>query len=267
MNSIIKQEQYLDSWYDWEVIGENWKMDISPEAMVAINGGFGTSKGIPNMTGELQWNEAKLVFEIGNLKIRRSRKVKFYKQAALFEITDLDDETALPKRVIMRDSKLKQLYLNNDVYLLDNSNAPIYNANEKFGLDLDLQSVIDYIYFFFYNVKGRHGHFYPVASFNQIQPLINISIGNLVNKTYEFTAVEEDLPDLGSRNYTLTAFAQETDGQNETPHPQSFTVDDMLIIFKDSIFNSTVNIDAKNGMITLSNEKLEYESHTKTYEQ
>lgn len=273
MELVLSEETYFENWYDWETVYENLQLDLSPEVMVAINNGFGISKGIPNMTGEMAWNEEKLQFEIGNLRIRRSKKVDFYKEAALFEITDLNDAIGKSKKVIMSNTKIKHLYLNEDIYQLDNSNGPIYEANEKFGLNLNEASAINYIYFFFLNVKGRHGRFYPVSSFNDIQPIVNISMGDIFFKEYSFNRMESDATDLQLMSYSIKPFFLQGMDHESANHldsnnlPHSIVANESIVIFKDSIFSSTVTINIENGFISLSNEKLLYEGFTNNSEQ
>ena len=51
------------------------------------------------------------------------------------------------------------LVRNNIFFRLDFNNGVIYTFNERFGINLNLETVIDYACFFFSFVRGRHGFF------------------------------------------------------------------------------------------------------------
>lgn len=247
-------QEYTEPWYEWEDICHNLDASITTEQMIAINSGFGTAEeGISKLI-KLNWDEEHSVYMLKIFRIRRSRKIDFYKGAGLYEI--ISHKGATPVKVIMEDRF--NVYLNREMFILDSTNAPIYSANEFFGLSLYTNKrIIDYYFFFFFNVRGRHGHFLPVSGVNEVQNLLNVSVGGKFEKVYvpkKGTKVELHGLDFELKPIHPKERSNATEEQND--YETKIQLELAHVIFKDSLFSSRVSIDPQTGRIDLSNEEL-----------
>lgn len=147
----------------------------------------------------------------------------FYKGYSLIEVSDHD--VTPPRRVacLKHDEQ-------NEIYILNGTNEPIYELNHKVPVFLDSENVKLYVRFFFTYVRGRHGRFH------------------IVENTDEISWREEPAPNarkaLGKMIMPLDANMDE-DG---------FTLR-ASIVFKDSLFESDISV-ARDGSVTISNQEL-----------
>ena len=116
--------------------------------------------------------------------------------------------------------------------VLDWSNAPIYELNNKVPIRLDEETVTDYVRFFFNHVRGQNGRFLITESVDDIRwrddppPAARKTIGEML-----LPLIIADAKSDGGFFMTIT------------------------VMFKDSLFQCDVDIDP-TGHITLKNEKL-----------
>lgn len=133
-----------------------------------------------------------------------------------------------------------------DYILFDNSNEPIYKVAEK-DLYLTKVNVAEYARFFFSHVEGRHGHFYPVFSLKDIpllpEPWELNTPGEQEEPWSEFEGIHQLEKILESHNYEVSE-------QNGV-----FTLD-FLVVFKQSLFTSKLEIGVDTGHITMVDEQL-----------
>lgn len=116
--------------------------------------------------------------------------------------------------------------------ILNWSNEPIYQLNQSHPLELNEETVCDYVRFFFSHVRGKNGRFLIVESIDDIRwkedppPTARKSIGKML------------LP--------LTMTPKATDGSYTLP---------VTVMFKDSLFQCNVQVLA-DGTINMDNEEL-----------
>ena len=250
INKLTTEGEYFADWYDWELIHENYKQEIKPEEIVAVNKGFGTSKGLTAIAGQVTWVTEKKIYQLSSIKIRKSRRISFYNNGyGFYEITDLFASPNKSQKALMPD--ITNLYLNSNIFILDNSNKPIYQVNEISGLSLDNEyNIKNYIHFFFNNVSGRHGRFYPCEDINEINHLICFGKGDTEFKDYCKDYIKEiqerfgEFPDLKIKD-------EQIDLMNDT-----IQIKGVYIIFKGSLFSCNIDISKKDGFISLSEEVL-----------
>lgn len=124
------------------------------------------------------------------------------------------------------------LYKPGHVVVLNWTNEPIYVLNEKAPIHLDETTVADYVRFFFTYVRGRHGRFIITESVEDVMwrdeppPAARKAIGKMLEPLH----IVERGP-VG--DFKLVA----------------------RMMFKDSLFKTTVNVQA-NGLVNLSDEEL-----------
>lgn len=152
-----------------------------------------------------------------------SQDVSFYKGYRLLDIADYASVPALRRFV---------LYTPDDFTILNFTNEPIYEINQKCPITLNEENVADYVRFFFTYVRGRHGRFIITEGVDDISwredppPSARKAIGKML------APVElEKVDDEG--NFHLKA----------------------CMVFKDSLFRSKVKIEP-NGFVSLSDEEL-----------
>lgn len=124
------------------------------------------------------------------------------------------------------------LYKPGHVVVLNWTNEPIYALNEKAPIQLDEATVADYVRFFFTYVRGRHGRF----------------------------IITESVEDVSWRDEPPPAARKAIGKMLEPLHIQERGADGSFkliarMMFKDSLFKTTVNVQA-NGLVNLSDEEL-----------
>lgn len=124
------------------------------------------------------------------------------------------------------------LYKPGHVVVLNWTNEPIYALNEKAPIALTETTVADYVRFFFTYVRGRHGRFIITESVEDVTwrdeppPAARKAIGKMLEPLH--------IQERGSAgDFKLVA----------------------RMMFKDSLFKTTVNVQA-NGLVNLSDEEL-----------
>ncbi len=151
------------------------------------------------------------------------RPLPFYKGSKFYDIAD--HRTMPPARRFA-------IAIKDDVMVLDFTNAPIYQLNEKTPIRLTKDNVSDYVRFFFSFVRGRHGRFLIVESVDDIQwreeppPAARKAVGKLI-------APITLLPDDGSGAYRMTA----------------------QMMFKDSLFQASIAV-TPDGQVKIGGEQL-----------
>jgi len=122
------------------------------------------------------------------------------------------------------------VYKSDDIVVLDWTNKPIYQLNEKAPLQLDASNVLDYVHFFFTYVRGRHGRFLMVENVD------------------DFSWQEEPPPSVkkGIAQILVPPEIEETEAGYKIT---------ACLVFKDSLFRSEINVE-KNGQVALSNQEL-----------
>lgn len=146
----------------------------------------------------------------------------FYPGYRFFDLADYETIPNIRKFV---------LYKPGDVVVLNWTNEPIYALNEKAPILLDETTVGDYVRFFFTYVRGRHGRFIITETVEDVMwrdeppPAARKAIGQMLEPLH---IIERD-----SGNFKLIA----------------------RMMFKDSLFKTTVNVQA-SGLVNLSDEEL-----------
>lgn len=119
-----------------------------------------------------------------------------------------------------------------DPVILNWTNEPIYELNEKAPIDLSEKNVGDYVRFFFSYVRGRHGRFIIIENVDDVAwkeeppPAARKAIGQMLTPV-TLTGTDDD----GSFNLTA------------------------CMVFKDSLFKTDIEVKP-GGLVTLSNEAL-----------
>jgi ATP-dependent 26S proteasome regulatory subunit len=144
------------------------------------------------------------------------------------------------------------LVRNNIFFRLDFNNGVIYTFNERFGINLNLETVIDYARFFFSFVRGRHGFFNILTAPEDI-PVDKDEKKYAPNKpdiseSLDFSCLTSD-----KRTETLTELVTPPKLKDQQ-NPDFFAID-VVILFKNNLFNSVVIIE-NNGMISLTDERV-----------
>lgn len=143
-----------------------------------------------------------------------------------YEFLDIADHSTLPARrrfLIRKD---------NDVVVLDFTNAPIYALNTRAPLKLDEVTVYQYVRFFFSFVRGRHGRFLICESVDDVNwreeppPAARKAVAKMIHPL--------ELKNLDKDGVTHLS------GQ---------------MMFKDTLFNTDIEV-RPDGTVKLSNEKL-----------
>jgi hypothetical protein len=156
----------------------------------------------------------------------RSARLPFYKGYEFLELTDLSAIPAARKYAI---------YKPGDVNVINWTNQPIYEVNEKSPVDIDQRSVVPYVKFFFSYVRGRHGRFQIVETIDDIKWQIEPPVqGRKVMQDMLSPIALAGLDAAG----TMTL--------------------DVFMIFKDSLFKTKVHV-RKDGIVSMSGEELKIE--------
>lgn len=151
-----------------------------------------------------------------------AQDVPFYPGYRLMDIADYAANPALRRFV---------LYSDKDFTVLNFTNEPIYELNQKLPIKLSEENVIDYVRFFFTYVRGRHGRFIITEGVDDVNwkedppPAARKAIGKMLSPV--------TIEDTKDGNYILSA----------------------CMVFKDSLFKSKVKVEPK-GFVSLSDEEL-----------
>jgi hypothetical protein len=143
------------------------------------------------------------------------------------DLIDVSDPQTVPAK------KISALYHkgHKDILILNGKNDPIYNANKKYSLVLDDETVPLYARFFFAYVRGRHGSFHLIDSVNEIkwreEPTkpAKQSLSKMISPLSIIEANEEEWRLISS------------------------------IIFKDSLFESEIRVK-KDGTVQMSHQEI-----------
>lgn len=159
--------------------------------------------------------------------VLRETALPFYKGYSLIELTDMS---------VVPGAKKYAIYKEGDVNIIDWTNQVIYDTNKKVPLSLSEINITDYVNFFFSYIRGRHGRF-------------------LVIETADDVRWQEDPPVQGRKVLQemlkpITVIKKEAD--------DSFVLE-VFMMFKDSLFKSTVNVQ-QNGDVEIIGEELMIES-------
>jgi hypothetical protein len=85
--------------------------------------------------------------------------LSFYPGYRFLDISDHATNPPLQRYVLHKDENYT---------LLDWTYRPIYKTNEQAPISLNPSNVLDYVRFFFSNVRGRHGRFHIIESLENI---------------------------------------------------------------------------------------------------
>ncbi len=155
----------------------------------------------------------------------RFRNLPFYKNVKFYELTDLTAVPAARKYALANDE---------NVYMVNWTNGPIYEVNQDAPIELSRENVADYVRFFFSYVRGRHGRFIVVESFDDIKWLNE--------PPQQGRKVMQDLL------HPVTFIAEDD---------EAFTLE-ALMLFKDSLFRTLVHVK-KDGTVDMTDEELKIE--------
>jgi hypothetical protein len=151
-----------------------------------------------------------------------AQEPKFYPGYRFLDLADYETVPNIRKFV---------LYKPGDVVVLNWTNEPIYALNEKAPILLDESTVSDYVRFFFTYVRGKHGRF----------------------------IITENVEDILWRDEPPPAARKAIGKMLEPLHITEHKGGDFKLIarmmFKDSLFKTTVNVQA-SGLVNLSDEEL-----------
>lgn len=156
----------------------------------------------------------------------RTQLLPFYRHYELLELTDFSTTPGARKYVI---------YKQGDVNVINWTNQPIYDTNEKSPIILTEENVTEYAKFFFNYVRGRHGRFLVIETIDDIRWQIEPPVqGRKV--------IQEMLE-------PVTLVSHEADG--------TFNLD-AFMVFKDSMFKTKIHVK-KDGLVSMSSEELKIE--------
>jgi hypothetical protein len=156
----------------------------------------------------------------------RTQRLPFYKGYELLELTDLSTIPAARKYAI---------YKPGDATVINWTNQPIYEVNEKAPIQLDERNVVAYVKFFFNYVRGRHGKFQIVEAIDDIRWQIE--------------------PPLQGRKVMQEMLAPVSVAGLDSGG--TFHLD-LYMVFKDSLFRTKVHVK-KDGLVSMSGEELKIE--------
>lgn len=156
----------------------------------------------------------------------RLQKTPFWRGYEFLELTDLSTVPPARKYAIHKPGETR---------VIDWTNRPVYETNEKAPIFLDARTVIDYVKFFFAYVRGRHGRFLVIETIDDIRWQIEPPAQGrkVMQEMLEPVSVAGQGPD-GS--YILDAF----------------------MVFKDSLFKTKIHVRV-DGIISMSDEELKIE--------
>jgi hypothetical protein len=156
----------------------------------------------------------------------RTLKLPFYREYMLYELTDL---SAVP------GARKYALYKPGDVHVINWTNQPIYEVNEKAPVMLKESTAVDYVKFFFNYVRGRHGRFTVIETIDDIR--------------WQIDPPAQGRKVMQEMLEPVTLTGQEADG--------TFNLE-AFMLFKDSLFKTQVHVK-KDGLVSMSSEELKIE--------
>lgn len=151
------------------------------------------------------------------------RPLAFYPGFTFYDVADHSTMPARRRFMVAKDQ---------DIVVLDFTNAPIYALNTRAPLILNDDTLLDYVRFFFSFVRGRHGRFLICESVDDIQwreeppPSARKAIAKMI-EPLKISRKDED--------GDVHVMAQ--------------------MMFKDALFHTHITV-APNGNIKLSQEKM-----------
>lgn len=154
-----------------------------------------------------------------------SRALSFYPGHTFYDLADHTHMPAQRRFAIVGEE-------DDDITILDFTNAPIYALNETCPISLTSENVTDYVRFFFSYVRGRHGRFQIVESVDDINwreeppPPARKAVGKMISPITSLGVDEEGVSHFMAQ-----------------------------MIFRDSLFQSNISVDSE-GLVKLSNEQL-----------
>jgi hypothetical protein len=156
----------------------------------------------------------------------RVQKPSFWPGWMLLELTDLSTVPPARKHAI---------YKPGDIAVMDGSNKPFYDTNEKAPVKLDRRTVVDYVKVFFAHVRGRHGRFLIVETIDDIR--------------WQIEPPAQGRKVMQEMLAPVSVAGQEEDG--------TFLLD-AFMVFKDSLFRTRVHV-RPDGLVAMSDEELKIE--------
>ena len=156
----------------------------------------------------------------------RSQKLPFYRDYALFELTDL---SAIP------GARKYAIYKPGDVNVITWTNQAIYETNEKAPIHLTEDTVVNYVRFFFNYVRGRHGRFLIIETIDDVR--------------WQIEPPAQGRKVMQEMLEPVTLIGQDADG--------TFNLE-AFMIFKDSLFKTQIHVKP-DGLVSMSNEELKIE--------
>ncbi len=151
-----------------------------------------------------------------------AQEPKFYPGYRFLDLADYETVPNIRKFI---------LYKPGDVVVLNWTNEPIYALNEKAPILLNESTIADYVRFFFTYVRGKHGRFIITENVEDIlwrdepPPAARKAIGKMLEPLH--------IVERKGGDFKLAA----------------------RMMFKDSLFKTTVNVQA-SGLVNLSDEEL-----------
>ena len=156
----------------------------------------------------------------------RTQKLPFYKEHMMLELTDLSTVPGARKYAI---------YKAGDVNVINWTNQAIYEANEKAPIQLDEDSVVSYVKFFFSYVRGRHGRFLIIETIDDVRWQIEPPAQGRKVMQEMLSPVELEEKEADG-TFNLNAF----------------------MVFKDSLFRTRIHVKP-DGLVSMSEEDLKIE--------
>ncbi len=156
----------------------------------------------------------------------RSQKLPFYRDYLLYELTDLSTVPGARKYALCKPG---------DVNVINWTNQPIYETNDKAPIILNEESVISYAKFFFSYVRGRHGRFLVIETIDDVR--------------WQVEPPAQGRKVMQEMLEPVTLISHAADG---TYNLEAF------MVFKDSLFKTKVHVK-KDGLVSMSGEELKIE--------
>lgn len=156
----------------------------------------------------------------------RFQKLPFYREHMLYELTDLSTVPGARKYAVCKPG---------DVNIINWTNQPIYETNEKAPIVLDEESIIAYVKFFFGYVRGRHGRFWVIETIDDVR--------------WQVEPPAQGRKIMQEMLEPVTLISQDPDGTYNL---------DAFMVFKDSLFRTQIHVK-KDGLVSMSDEELKIE--------
>ncbi len=157
----------------------------------------------------------------------RQRRLPFYDKVMFYELTDMTAVPAARKYALARGK---------DVQMINWTNDPIYHMNEQAPIKLNFENVADYVRFFFSYVRGRHGRFIIIESFEDIR-------------------WQNEPPSAGRKAMREILSPVNVLAQDDA---DGTFILEAYMLFKDSLFRTLVHVKP-NGQIDMTDEELKIE--------